>query len=230
MGIRNEPAAETSPPQAGYCSKLGCMTQTRSQWTYQVRLGWGADALTELATADVIVIVDAIDTGSPCVDGSDDGGAAETRTAGSSNANGAGSTGNTAQELAAQAAALPHSPAVFMGALRNATATAKAIYNEQLARGGRVAINLVLVGDDGRFAVEDYLAAGAIADGLSALGIDHSAPDVAVAIEGFRPLKRAVKHLFSASAAGLALKAMGRGEEAKDAATLDAEAECSRIA
>ncbi|MFT3943378.1 MAG: 2-phosphosulfolactate phosphatase [Ancrocorticia sp.] len=191
------------------------MTQTRSQLTYQVRLGWGADGLTELATADVVVIVDALDTGSPRA-GSDDDGAA--------------SVSNAARELAAQAAALPHSPAVFIGTLRNATATATAIYNEQLARGGRVAINLVLVGDDGRFAVEDYLAAGAIADGLSALGIDHSAPDVAVAAEGFRPLRRAVKHLFSASASGLALKAVGRGEEAKTAAALDAEAECSRVA
>ena len=206
------------------------MTQTRSQLTYQVRLGWGADALADLAIADVVVIVDAIDTGSPCVDGSDDGGAAEIRTAGSSNANGARSVSNAARELADQAAALPHSPAVFIGTLRNATATATAIYNEQLARGGRVAINLVLVGDSGRFAVEDYLAAGAIADGLSALGIDHSAPDVAVAAEGFRPLRRAVKHLFSASASGLALKAVGRGEEAKAAAALDAEAECSRVA
>ena len=202
------------------------MTQTRSQLTYQVRLGWGADALADLAIADVVVIVDAIDTGSPRVGGSDgDGAASSVDTDG-----GARRVSNAAQELAAQAAALPHSPAVFMGALRNATATATAIYNEQLARGGRVAINLVLVGDSGRFAVEDYLAAGAIADGLSALGIDHSAPDVAVAAEGFRPLRRAVKHLFSASASGLALKAVGRGEEAKAAAALDAEAECSRVA
>ncbi len=201
------------------------MSDSRSQFTYQVRLGWGAAALAELAIADVVVIVDAIDTGSPRVDTVDDGAASPLSTD-----TGAARVSNVARELAAQATALPHSPAVFMGTLRNATATAKAIYNEQLARGGRVAINLVLVGDSGRFAVEDYLAAGAIADGLSALGIDHSAPDVAVATEGFRPLRRAVKHLFSASAAGLALKASGRSDEAKAAATLDAEAECSRVA
>ncbi len=201
------------------------MTQTRSQLTYQVRLGWGAEALAELATADAVVIVDAIDTGSPRAGGWDGGGVASSVGTDA----GVASVSDAARELAAQAAALPHSPAVFIGTLRNATATATAIYSEQLARGGRVAINLVLVGDDGRFAVEDYLAAGAIADGLSALGIDHSAPDVAVAAEGFRPLKRAVKHLFSASAAGLALKAEGRSEEAKAAATLDAEAECSRV-
>ncbi len=205
------------------------MTQTRSQLTYQVRLGWGAGALTELASADVIIIVDAIDTGSPCVGVLDDDGAARTNTTGSSSDD-KESAENTARKLAAQAVVLPHSPAVFIGTLRNVTATATAIYNEQIARGGRVAINLVLVGDDGCFAVEDYLAAGAIADGLSALGIDHSAPDVAVAAEGFRSLRRAVKHLFSASASGLALKVVGRGEEAKAAAALDAEAECSRVA
>ena len=192
------------------------MTQTRSQLTYQVRLGWGADALTELAAADVVVIVDAIDTSSARASRLDDDGAGHAR--------------SSARELADQAAALPDSPAVFIGTLRNATATAKAIYHEQLARGGRVAINLVLVGDGGRFAVEDYLAAGAIADGLSALGIDHSAPDVAVATEGFRPLKRAVKHLFSASASGLALRAEGRSDKAKAAAILDAESECRRVA
>lgn len=169
------------------------MTDPRSQSTYQVRLGWGAGALTRLAKSGIVVIVDAI---------------------------------GSSEALAAEARALPHSPTVYLGSLRNATATARAVYEEQVARGGRTAINLVLAGDEeGGFAVEDYLAAGAIADGLAALGIDHSAPDVAVANEGFRPLKRAVKHLFSASAAGLALKAVGRGDEAKAAAELDAESE-----
>ncbi|MFA5606151.1 MAG: 2-phosphosulfolactate phosphatase [Leucobacter sp.] len=169
------------------------MTDPRSQSTYQVRLGWGSGALTRLATAGIVIIVDAI---------------------------------GSSEDLAAAARALPHAPTVYLGSLRNATATARAAYEEQVARGGRTAINLVLAGDgEGGFAVEDYLAAGAIADGLAALGIDHSAPDVAVANEGFRPLKRAVKHLFSASAAGLALKAAGRGDEAKAAAELDAESE-----
>lgn len=131
-------------------------------------------------------------------------------------------------ELASRAAELPHGPAVFVASLRNATATAKAVMDEQIARGGRTAINLVLAGDEGSFAVEDYLAAGAIGDALSALGLDHSAPDVAVATEGFRPLKRALKHLLSASASGLALSAEGRRDEVKAAAELDAEAEAVR--
>ncbi|WP_293695173.1 2-phosphosulfolactate phosphatase [uncultured Agrococcus sp.] len=172
------------------------MTDPRSQSMYQVRLGWGAAALEQLAAAEIVVVVDALD--------SDD-------------------------DLVAAATALSHAPTVFVSTLRNATATAKAVYEEQLARGGRTAISLVLTGDEGAFAVEDYLAAGAVADGLAAVGIDHSAPDVAVANEGFRALKRALKHLLSASATGLSLRAAGRGDEARAAAELDAEHEATRV-
>ena len=174
------------------------MTDSRSQQTYQVRLGWGSAGLDRLAVSGIVVIVDAI---------------------GSSDA------------LLAQAVALPHSPAVFAGSLRNATATAQAVYDEQIVRGGRTAINLVLAGDEsGGFTVEDYLAAGAIGDTLTALGLDHSAPDVAVATEGFRPLKRALKHLLSASAAGLALAEAGRRDEVRAAAELDSEPTAVRLA
>ncbi|MDA3146704.1 2-phosphosulfolactate phosphatase [Leucobacter sp. UCMA 4100] len=131
-------------------------------------------------------------------------------------------------QLAASAKALAHEPTVFLATLRNPTATARAIYDEQLARGGRTSINLVLAGDDGAFAVDDYLAAGALADALTALGIDHSAPDVAVAAEGFRPLTRAVKHLVSASASGLALAEAAGTAAVREAAALDAETAATR--
>lgn len=130
-----------------------------------------------------------------------------------------------ATELAEAALALPHNPTVFISSLRNASATANAVYQEQINRNERTSINIILAGDSGNFAVEDYLTAGAVADRLSELGLDHSAPDVAVATEGFRPLKRALKHLFSASAAGLELKAAGRAKEVKAAAELDADTE-----
>lgn len=172
------------------------MTDTRAQSTYQVRLAWGTTGLTQLAPADIMVIVNAL---------------------------------GSSESLAAGAASLPHTPTVFIANLRNRTATATAIFDEQVARGSRTAINLVLAGDEGAFAVEDYLAAGAVADALTALGIDHSSPDVAVATEGFRPLSRAVKHLLSASAAGLALKAEGRGDEAKAAGEVDADTEAIRV-
>ncbi|TQJ30437.1 2-phosphosulfolactate phosphatase [Microbacterium sp. SLBN-146] len=135
----------------------------------------------------------------------------------------------TADDLVARAVALPHRPVVFAGSLRNATATAKAAYDVQIDSGDRTAINLVLVGDDGCFAVEDYLAAGAISDALTQLGIDHSAPDVAVAAEGFRALTRALTHLLSASASGLALAEAGRRADVKAAAALDAETEATRV-
>lgn len=135
----------------------------------------------------------------------------------------------SSERLVAEAIALSHSPVVFAGSLRNATATAQAVYAEQVARGERTAINLVLAGDDeGGFAVEDYLAAGAIADALTALGLDHSSPDVAVASEGFRALTRAVKHLFSASGAGVALVDAGRRDEVRAAAAFDSEAAATR--
>lgn len=172
------------------------MTDTSSQSSYQVRLGWGVEGLDRLAPAPIVVVVDAI---------------------------------GAADDLVAGAVALPHRPVVFAASLRNATATAKAAYDVQVASGQRTAINLVLAGVDGGFAVEDYLAAGAVADALTALGIDHSSPDVAVATEGFRPLTRALVHLFSASAAGRALTEAGRRDEAKAAAQLDADADAIRV-
>lgn len=135
----------------------------------------------------------------------------------------------TSTDLIDGALALPHAPTVFAASLRNAAATAAAIHAEQLARGGRTAINLVLAGDGGAFAVEDYLVAGAIGDELTSRGIDHTAPDLAVAIEGFRPLTRAVKHLISASAAGLAARAEGNAEAVRAAGELNAESEAQRI-
>jgi 2-phosphosulfolactate phosphatase len=176
------------------------MSDVRAQWTYQVRLDWGVGGLSRLADAEVVIVIDAIRQ-----------------------------SDETVLQLAAQAAAQAHQPTVFVASLRNATATAQAAYAEQLERGGRTAINLVLAGDEsGGFAVEDYLAAGAIGDALTARGIDHTAPDLAVAIEGFRSLTRAVKHLFSASAAGQALGAEGRREEVKVASELDADTEAIR--
>ncbi|MBP2436537.1 2-phosphosulfolactate phosphatase [Microbacterium amylolyticum] len=112
---------------------------------------------------------------------------------------------------------------VMAASLRNATATAQAVLDTQTARRQRTSVALVLAGDDGAFAVEDYLAAGAIADALTQRGLDHSAPDVAVAAEGFHGLRRAVKHLVSASATGVALAAEGYRERVAAAAEIDAE-------
>lgn len=177
------------------------MSESRSQSRYQVRLGWGVAALSELAPSEIVVVVTAL---------------------------------GDATELAVATAALPHQPIVLMGNLRNASATAQTIIDTQVATGSRTPINLVLLGthnvpgaSEGQFAVEDYLAAGAIADALTARGIDHSAPDVAVAAEGFRALRRAVKHLLAASSAGIALVAAGERHQVMYAAHHDAEHEAT---
>ena len=73
------------------------MTDSHSQQTYQVRLGWGVRGLTRLAPSGIVVVIDAI--GSP-------------------------------ERLVADALALSHSPVVFAGSLRNATATAQAVYDD----------------------------------------------------------------------------------------------------
>ena len=213
------------------------MTDLRAQTNYQVRLGWGLAGLRELAEAQIVVIVDALGPvgGVAAVD--PDGLDPAERDAATVNpaavgltADGLATDGLDADGLDAAARALPHHPTVFVASLRNAAATAQAVYDEQVDRGDRTAINLVLAGDaDGRFAVEDYLAAGAVADALTGLGIDHSSPDAAVAAEGFRPLTRAVKHLLSASAAGLELKRAGRHDEVKAAGELNAETEAIRL-
>lgn len=176
------------------------------QGRYQVRLDWGVEGIERLAPADVYVVVDALGTLSGAFDGSDRDLAV------------AGDDG--ARALAA-AAAVEQAPLVLLAGLRNATATARAVYDEQNRRAARTSIALIPAGHGGRVTVEDQLAAGAVADALSALGIDHSAPDVAVAAESFRSLRRAVKHLLTASGTGLALEEAGLRDAVLAAARVD---------
>ncbi|MFC7765791.1 hypothetical protein [Leucobacter soli] len=194
------------------------MTDSRSQQTYQVRLGWGrtgssglrprASSWSSMRSQALTRLPEPMRLPAP-----------------------PGSTGRilgrgTARSARRRAAARPDRVPRFpaqrdrhgSGGLRGADRPGRAHVDQPGARRRR-----------GGFAVEDYLAAGAIADALTTLGIDHSAPDVAVAAEGFRPLKRAVKHLFAASAAGQELKAAGHGHAAKAAAELDADGEAIRF-
>ena len=59
--------------------------------------------------------------------------------------------------------------------------------------------------DDGGFAVEDFLAAGAVIDALGDVGIDFVSPEAAVAGAAFAGLRNASLHLLSASVTGLSL-------------------------
>jgi 2-phosphosulfolactate phosphatase len=188
------------------------------QGRYQVRLDWGLAGLERLAPADVYVIVDVLRFSSSVAAAVTDGGTVSVDAARSSSINGA--------PLAAAAAALPHGPLVLAGSLRNASAIARAIKAEQERRSARTSVAILPAGERGagdavRFAVEDQLGAGAIVDALVPLGIDHSSPEAVVAAESFAGLRRAVKHLLTASASGLELAEVGRVDEVRAAAAID---------
>ncbi|MFK0401979.1 2-phosphosulfolactate phosphatase [Microbacterium sp. NPDC090225] len=184
------------------------------QSTYQVRLDWGLAGLARLAEADVVVIVDVLHFSSRLADAVADGAAIELAEAA------VWSTDSVAPALAVTAAA--GGATVLVGGIRNATAVARTVQHIQEGRRARTSVALIAAGErdgsnDVRFAVEDHLAAGAIIAALTDLGIDHTAPDAAVAAEGFRALRRALGHLVSASGS------------ARDAADADAVAAASRL-
>ena len=198
-----------------------------SQSTYQVRLDWGAAGLARLADADIVVVVDVLRFSSTVVDAVASGtevGLAEAE--------------HWSRNGAAVAAAASAGSTVFVGGIRNAGAVARAVQTVQERRQARTSVAVIAAGELDekgalRFAVEDQLGAGAIIAALSARGIDHTAPDAAVASEGFRALRGALRHMVGASGSGRELaggiSATARIEAAgltptsvADAAVLDA--------
>lgn len=98
--------------------------------------------------------------------------------------------------------------AVLVGTVGNASATAEWILQLQAALGDRAFVAVVAAGtDDGRFAVEDFLAAGAVIDALATIGLDFNSPEAASACAAFEGLRNAVAHLTSASTTGQLLGA-----------------------
>lgn len=164
------------------------------QSTYQVRLEWGVAGLQRLESADVVVVVDVLRFSSSVADAVASGGSVRLDDAVGWSRNGA----------AVAAAAQVQGAVVLVGGLRNALAVARAVTTLQERNGSRTSVAVIAAGEaDGagmlRFAVEDQLGAGAIIAALTDLGIDHTAPDAAVAAEGFRALRRALRHLIGAS-------------------------------
>lgn len=162
------------------------------QSTYQVRLEWGVEGLGRLAPADVVVVVDVLRFSSTVADAVASGASVSLDDAERWSRNGA-----------AVAAAAKDS-VVLLGCLRNASAVARAIAELQERRQARTSVAVIAAGEADaagavRFAVEDQLGAGAIVAALTDLGIDHTAPDAAVAAEGFRALRRALRHMINAS-------------------------------
>ncbi|KQV07128.1 2-phosphosulfolactate phosphatase [Leifsonia sp. Root112D2] len=105
------------------------------------------------------------------------------------------------------AAAAAFGVPVVAASLRNRTAVAEWILQQQVDTGDRLRVAIVAAGEsrsDGstRFAVEDLLVAGAVIDALATVGIDYAAPEAAAACAAYLGLKRAVGHLLTASVTG----------------------------
>lgn len=165
------------------------------QSTYQVRFEWSADGLARLAPADVVVVVDVLRFSSTVADLVKTGQAVDLAEARRWSVNGA--------EVALRA----QSPVVLLGSIRNAAATARAVRTIQERRAARTSVAIIAAGErtaDGglRFAVEDQLGAGAVIASLVDLGIDHTSPEAATAAESLRSLRRAIRHLLTASGSG----------------------------
>ncbi|WP_136042930.1 MULTISPECIES: 2-phosphosulfolactate phosphatase [unclassified Microbacterium] len=166
------------------------------QSTYQVRLDWGSAGLARLAPADIVVVVDVLRFSSTVIDAAAAGGDVSLAEAEGWSRNGA----------AVAAAASPEA-IVLVGGIRNASAVAREVQTIQERRQARTSVAVIAAGEADatgtlRFAVEDQLGAGAIILALSDRGIDHTSPDAAVAAEGFRALRGALRHMIGASGSG----------------------------
>ncbi|GAA1982133.1 2-phosphosulfolactate phosphatase [Microbacterium pumilum] len=188
------------------------------QSTYQVRLECGLEGLARLAPSDVVVVVDVLRFSTTVTDAASRGEAV---------ALDAGAHAVSINGAPVAVAAAASDALVLLGCLRNAGAVAAAILAEQERRARRTSIAVVAAGErsaDGavRAAVEDQLGAGAVIDALGALGIDHTSPEAAMAGEGFHGLRRAVRHLLTASGSGRELIERGLRDEVLNAAEIDA--------
>ncbi len=178
----------------------------RTQQRYQVRLAWGIGGAARIAPdTHLIVWIDVLPataTAKATVYGD-----------------------RTQRALRAVTAQLPDGPEVVLGHLGNARAIAERVTRLQAERGDRCVVAIVAAGrhhapgDDAAeaagetadvpdapdFAVEDLLAAGALVDALAEVGIDHTSPEAAAACAAYTGLRRAVRHLVSASEAAAAL-------------------------
>lgn len=169
-----------------------------TQQQYQVRFAWGVRGAARIAHgAHLLVLVDVLPTSS----------------------SGPADHARALRDTVALLPDGPGAPEVVLGHLANAAAVAGRVTRLQAERGDRCVVAVVAVGRDHTargdaadaagetadvpdapdFAVEDLLAAGAVVDALTAVGIDHTSPEAAAACAAFTGLRRAVKHLVTAS-------------------------------
>jgi hypothetical protein len=152
------------------------------QARYQVRFDWSCGGAHAVGSdADVVVWVDAI--ASPATDPADP-------------------TARTAP------GELPGAGAVIDASLSSAAAAARWILALQEELRERLTIAVVAAGearrgppgegDQVRFAVEDFLAAGAVIEHLADLGLDATSPEAAAAAAAYVGLRPGIGHLVAA--------------------------------
>ena len=166
------------------------------QSPYQVRFEWGVAGLRRLAPADIVVAVDVLRFTSTVTDAVANGQSVDLADAATWSRNGA-----------AVASAATGESTVLLGSLRNASAVAQAVLALQNQRQQRISVSVIAAGEltdvgELRLAVEDQLGAGSIIAALSDLGLDHTSPEAAAACESARGLRRAMRHLLTASGSG----------------------------
>ncbi|PZE87201.1 hypothetical protein [Curtobacterium sp. MCBD17_032] len=186
--------------------------QERGQQRYQVRFGWGVSGAARVAAdAHLLVWVDVLPAAAS------HGGARHDD-----------ARHGDARHRDVPLGQLPDGPEVVLGHLGNTAAVAGRVARLQAERGDRCVVAVVAAGHvDGpvagdaaaeageapdvpavpEFAVEDLLAAGAVVDALVASGIDHTSPEAAAACAAWTGLRRAAKHLVTASESAAVLGA-----------------------
>ena len=198
------------------------MNNAPPQEKYQVRFDWGLAGFQALAAqADVVIVADALASVPETVPETVPEAVPEADAEAVPEADADDEHGDSTKLAARRVIAV---------SLNNRTAVAEWVLARQAEKGARFSIAVIAVGErrpDGtsRFAVEDFLAAGAVIDALSSLGIDHCSPEAAAASAAFVGLRQALRHLVGASETGLALAARGRQSEVRAASRLDDSSE-----
>lgn len=113
---------------------------------------------------------------------------------------------------------LDHDGAIVAGSVGSRAAIAAWVLERQVELGDRATVAVVAAGGpEGRFAVEDLLAAGAVIDALAEVGIDYISPEAAAAVGAYAGLRNATGHVLSACVTGQEIMA-AEGREPIDAA------------
>jgi 2-phosphosulfolactate phosphatase len=123
-----------------------------------------------------------------------------------------------ADALGDEPPSIEHDGAIITGSVGSRDAIAAWVLERQVELGDRATVAVVAAGGpDGRFAVEDLLAAGAVIDALADVGIDYISPEAAAAVGAYAGLRNATGHVLSACVTGQEIIAV-EGRDPIDAA------------